>query len=125
MAGFDLLELFLYVFPILQMIFIHFFFRPYLQYGRRIKLSITDTTVPILMIGIHILSVRLLTYSLLPHFLFVVFIIGLISTVLFEHAKKERTAGKVFSFVLKLTFLLGFFVYYGLVGCRIFQVLRG
>lgn len=125
MVGLDGLEIFLYVFPILEIILIHYFFRPYLRYGDKIKLSITDVTLPFLMIGMHIISVRLLTYSLLPHFIFVSSVVGLLVTFIFERAKNSWTIGKVFSFFMKITFLIGFVAYYVLVGIRVYYLLRG
>ena len=125
MVSFDLLELFLYIFPILEIIFIQLFFRPYLQYRNKFKLSVTDVVLPILLVGIHILSVRLLTYSLLPHFLFASFIIGLLLTIVFEHGQKRRRTGMVLSFFLKIVFLLGFVTYYVLAIARIVQFTRG
>ncbi len=125
MVGLDGLEIFLYVFPILEIILIHYFFRPYLRYGDKIKLSITDVTLPFLMIGMHIISVRLLTYSLLPHFIFVSSVVGLLVTFIFERAKNSWTIGKVFSFFTKIIFLIGFVAYYVLVGIRVYYLLRG
>ena len=125
MVGLDGLVIFLYVFPILEIILIHYFFRPYLRYGDKIKLSITDVTLPFLMIGMHIISVRLLTYSLLPHFIFVSSVVGLLVTFIFERAKNSWTIGKVFSFFTKIIFLIGFVAYYVLVGIRVYYLLRG
>lgn len=125
MIGLDFLEIFLYVFPILEIILIHYFFRPYLRYGDKIKLSVTDVTLPFLMIGMHIISVRLLTYSLLPYFIFVSSIIGLLVTFVFDRSETRRSIGKVFSIFLKIIFLLAFVVYYVLVGVRVYYLIRG
>ena len=83
MNNFDILEIFLYVFPILQIILVHLFFRSYLMYRNKFKFSVTDTVLPILLVGIHILSGRWLAFSLLPHYLFGIFLIGLGVTLYF------------------------------------------
>lgn len=118
----DSLELFIYMIPILEIILIHLFFKPFIQYQPYFKLSVTDVVVPILLVGIHILSVRILTYSLLPVFLFVSFLIGLGILFYFDIKKRKVSEGKIFSFFLKVSFLTGFLLYYGLVFIRITQV---
>lgn len=120
----DSLELFLYMIPVLEIILIHLFFKPFIQYQPHFKLSITDVVVPILLVGIHILSVRVLTYSLLPVFLFVIFLVGLGTLFYFDIKKKNISEGKIFSLFLKVSFITGFLLYYGLVFVRITQVLN-
>lgn len=118
----DNLELFLYLIPVLEIILIHLFFKPFIQYQPYFKLSVTDVVLPTLLVGIHILSVRLLTYSLLPVFLFTSFLIGLGVLFYFDIRKKRISERKIFSFFLKVSFLIGFLLYYGLVFARITQV---
>lgn len=125
MNNFDILEIFLYVFPILQIIIVHLFFRSYLMYRNKFKFSVTDTVLPILLVGIHILSGRWLAFSLLPHYLFGIFLIGLGITLYFEKSPKQFMAGKVFSFIMKMGFVLGFALYYVIVIARILQLIRG
>ncbi|WP_373751138.1 DUF3397 family protein [Jeotgalibaca porci] len=125
MNNFDILEIFLYVFPILQIIIVHLFFRSYLMYRNKFKFSVTDTVLPILLVGIHILSGRWLAFSLLPHYLFGVFLIGLGITLYFEKSPKQFMAGKVFSIIMKMGFVIGFALYYVIVIARILQLIRG
>ncbi|WP_373755101.1 DUF3397 family protein [Jeotgalibaca porci] len=125
MNNFDILEIFLYVFPILQIIIVHLFFRSYLMYRNKFKFSVTDTVLPILLVGIHILSGRWLAFSLLPHYLFGIFLIGLGITLYFEKSPKQFMAGKVFSIIVKMGFVIGFALYYVIVIARILQLIRG
>ena len=125
MNNFDILEIFLYVFPILQIIIVHLFFRSYLMYRNKFKFSVTDTVLPILLVGIHILSGRWLAFSLLPHYLFGIFLIGLGITLYFEKSPKQFMAGKVFSIIMKKGFVIGFALYYVIVIARILQLIRG
>ena len=125
MDNFDILEIFLYVFPILQIILVHLFFRSYLTYRNKFKFSVTDTVLPILLVGIHILSGRWLAFSLLPHYLFGIFLIGLGITLYFEKSPKQFMAGKVFSIIMKMGFVIGFALYYVIVIARILQLIRG
>lgn len=125
MNNFDILEIFLYVFPILQIIMVHLFFRSYLMYRNKFKFSVTDTVLPILLVGIHILSGRWLAFSLLPHYLFGIFLIGLGITLYFEKSPKQFMAGKVFSIIMKMGFVIGFALYYVIVIARILQLIRG
>ncbi|WP_373780856.1 DUF3397 family protein [Jeotgalibaca porci] len=125
MNNFDILEIFLYVFAILQIIIVHLFFRSYLMYRNKFKFSVTDTVLPILLVGIHILSGRWLAFSLLPHYLFGIFLIGLGITLYFEKSPKQFMAGKVFSIIMKMGFVIGFALYYVIVIARILQLIRG
>ena len=125
MNNFDILEIFLYVFPILQIIIVQLFFRSYLMYRNKFKFSVTDTVLPILLVGIHILSGRWLAFSLLPHYLFGIFLIGLGITLYFEKSPKQFMAGKVFSIIVKMGFVIGFALYYVIVIARILQLIRG
>lgn len=125
MDNFDILEIFLYVFPILQITIVHLFFRSYLMYQNKFKFSVTDTVLPILLVGIHILSGRWLAFSLLPHYLFGIFLIGLGITLYFEKSPKQFMAGKVFSIIMKMGFVIGFALYYVIVIARILQLIRG
>ncbi|MGO4993522.1 DUF3397 family protein [Jeotgalibaca porci] len=125
MDNFDILEIFLYVFPILQITIVHLFFRSYLMYRNKFKFSVTDTVLPILLVGIHILSGRWLAFSLLPHYLFGIFLIGLGITLYFEKSPKQFMAGKVFSIIVKMGFVIGFALYYVIVIARILQLIRG
>ena len=125
MDNFDILEIFLYVFPILQITIVHLFFRSYLMYRNKFKFSVTDTVLPILLVGIHILSGRWLAFSLLPHYLFGIFLIGLGITLYFEKSPKQFMAGKVFSIIMKMGFVIGFALYYVIVIARIQQLIRG
>lgn len=125
MNNFDILEIFLYVFPILQITIVHLFFRSYLMYRNKFKFSVTDTVLPILLVGIHILSGRWLAFSLLPHYLFGIFLIGLGITLYFEKSPKQFMAGKVFSIIVKMGFVIGFALYYVIVIARILQLIRG
>lgn len=125
MNNFDIIEIFLYVFPILQIIIVHLFFRSYLMYRNKFKFSVTDTVLPILLVGIHILSGRWLAFSLLPHYLFGIFLIGLGITLYFEKSPKQFMAGKVFSIIMKMGFVIGFALYYVIVIARILQLIRG
>ncbi|WP_396326669.1 DUF3397 family protein [Jeotgalibaca sp. MA1X17-3] len=68
------------------------------------------------------MSVRVLTYSLLPVFLFVIFLVGLGTLFYFYIRKKNISEGKIFSLFLKVSFITGFLLYYGLVFVRITQV---
>ena len=81
--------------------------------------------LPILLVGIHILSGRWLAFSLLPHYLFGIFLIGLGITLYFEKSPKQFMAGKVFSIIMKMGFIIGFALYYVIVIARILQLIRG
>ncbi len=112
-------------FPVLQIVIVHLFFRSYLMYQNKFKFSVTDTVLPILLVGIHILSGRWLAFSLLPHYLFGIFLIGLGITLYFEKSPKQFMAGKVFSIIMKMGFVIGFALYYVIVIARILQLIRG
>lgn len=125
MNNFALLEIFLYVFPIIQIVLVHLFFRPYLKYRGYFKLSVTDTLIPLILVGIHILSVRWLAFSLLPYYLFAIFLIGLVMTLYFERSAYQFSKGKVFSIIIKMAFVIGFVMYYVIVVARLIQLARG
>lgn len=122
---FDGLELFLYIIPILQIILVQSFFRPYLKYKNSFKLSVADTLIPILLVGIHVLSVRWLAFSLIPYYLFAVFLLGLGITLYFEKSRPHIPVGKVIAINLKVSFILGFILYYVIVVARTIQLIRG
>ena len=124
MQTIDLFEVFLYLFPLLEIIIISLFYKPFLHY-KTFKLSVTDVTMPILLLGVHLLSVRLLTYSLLPHYILLVFALGLLVTLYFDFSKKTVKANKVFSVCLKIAFIIGFIMYYAIVIARLVQRIRG
>lgn len=124
MAKLDYLEIFLYIFPIFEIIVIHLFFRSYLQYKNDVKLSITDVIIPMLIVGIHILSVRLLTYSLLPHFILGACMLGFLLTAFSHWKNRFYSARKIFSLFLKFSFVGGFFFYYTLVVFRMIQIFK-
>ncbi|MGP6138881.1 MULTISPECIES: DUF3397 family protein [unclassified Jeotgalibaca] len=125
MNNFDLFEIFLYVFPIIQIVLIQLFFRPYLQYKDYFRLSVADTLIPILLVGIHILSVRWLAFSLLPYYLFAIFSLGLVLALYFEKSAYQFSKGKVFSIIMKAAFVVGFVMYYIIVIARLIQLARG
>lgn len=125
MSGFDLLEVFLYIIPIAEILLIHFFFKPYLRYKNHFRLSVTDAVLPIILVGMHILSVRLLSFSILPYYLFFVCLSGLLITLYFEKKLSKKPINKIISVVLKLSFLVGFLSYYGIVIARMIQFIRG
>ncbi len=125
MSGFDLLETFLYVIPIAEILLIHFFFKPYLRYKDYFRLSVTDAVLPILLVGMHILSVRLLSFSIVPYFLFIICLSGLLITFYFEKKPNKKPINKIISVVLKLSFLVGFLSYYAIVIARMIQFVRG
>ena len=81
--------------------------------------------MPILLLGVHLLSVRLLTYSLLPHYILLVFALGLLITLYFDFSKKTVKSNKVFSVWLKIAFIIGFIMYYAIVIARLVQRIRG
>lgn len=56
MQNFHYFEILLYVFPVLEIILINQFFRPYFRYKQIIRLSIADVVLPFLLVGIHLLS---------------------------------------------------------------------
>lgn len=124
MQPIDLFEVFLYLFPLLEIIIISLFYKPFLHY-KTFKLSVTDVTMPILLLGVHLLSVRLLTYSLLPHYILLVFALGLLVTLYFDFSKKTVKANKVFSVWLKIAFIIGFIMYYAIIAARLVQRIRG
>ena len=69
MQNFHYFEILLYVFPVLEIILINQFFRPYLRYKQIIRLSIADVVLPFLLVEIHLLSDYNMTYSLIHNFI--------------------------------------------------------
>lgn len=127
MTPIDLLELFLYIFPVLELWLVQRYFRTLLAYeGPRLhfRFAVVDIAVPFLIVSTHILSVRLLTFSLLPYYLFLSFLIGLVLTVYADRGPKPLASGKLASLVLRYMFLAGFLLHYGLVAARVWQLLR-
>lgn len=125
MTPFDLLELFLYLFPIVEIGLIQRYFRPLLGYeggSLRFRFAVVDMVVPFLMVSIHLLSVRLLTFSLLPHYLFVSCLLGLGLTLYVDKSERNLSRSRLFSLVLRNMFLIGFLLHYGLVAARIWQL---
>lgn len=125
MQNFRLFEILLYAFPILEIILINAFFRPYLKYKQLIRLTVADVVLPFLIVGIHLLSVYSLTYSLLPYFLLTACIIGLLLTFYFDKRKKIHQPRLLFRQFVKILFLLALLFYYLLVLLRIYFLVRG
>jgi len=125
LTPFDLLELFLYIFPIMELWLIQRYFRALLGYeggSIRFRFAVVDMAVPFLLVSIHLLSVRLLTFSLLPHFLFLSCLLGLALTMYVDRIKRISSRGRLFSLIVRNVFLLGFLLHYGLVAARIWQL---
>lgn len=125
MLSFHYLEILLYVFPILEIILINKYFRPYLRYKDKIRLSVADVVLPFLLVGIHSLSVYSLSYSLLPHFLLAVCIVGLLQTLYFDANRKPYLLKKFLRGFVRIAFLMGLLFYYLLVFFRMYLLLRG
>lgn len=125
MQNFHYFEILLYVFPVLEIILINQFFRPYLRYKQIIRLSITDVVLPFLLVGIHLLSVYSLTYSLLPHFLLAACIVGLVQTLYFDKRKKNHEPKRFYRYFIKILFLMALLFYYSLVLLRVYFLIRG
>ena len=125
MRTFQYLEILLYIFPILEMIIIDRFFRPYLYFGNGLHLSVANVVLPVLLVGIHIFSTFSLGYSLLPHFLLLLCVAGLVQTFYFHKTRRPYHGKHFVDFFFKLAFLLGLFVFYLLVGARLFLLIRG
>lgn len=125
MLSFHYLEILLYVFPIFETVVINTFFRPYLRYKDKIRLSVADVVLPFLLVGIHLLSVYSLSYSLLPHFLAAVCIVGLFQTLYYDANRKPYLFKKFLRSYIKITFLMSLLFYYLLVLFRLYLLLRG
>ena len=125
MQNFHYFEILLYIFPILEIILINAFFRPYLRYKQVIRLTVADVVLPFLIVGIHLLSVYSLTYSLLPYFLLVSCIVGLLQTFYFDKVKKIHQPKLVYRYFIKIWFLMALLFYYMLVLLRIYFLVRG
>lgn len=125
MTPFDILELFLYLFPIVELVLVQRYFRALLGYegdSIRFRFAVVDIVVPFLLVSIHLLSVRLLTFSLLPHYLFLSCLLGLALTVYVDRSRRFSSRNRLFALVLRNMFLLGFLLHYGLVAARIWQL---
>nr|WP_319219154.1 DUF3397 family protein [uncultured Trichococcus sp.] len=125
MQNFHYSEILLYVFPILEIILINKFFRPYLRYKQMIQLTVADVVLPFLLVGIHLLSVYSLTYSLLPHFLLAACFIGMLQTLYFDLRKKNHRPKQFYRYFIKILFLMALLFYYMLVFLRIYFLVRG
>ena len=125
MQKFHYLEILFYVFPVLEMILINKFFRPYLRYKQIIQLTVADVVLPFLLVGIHILSVYSLNYSLLPHFLLAACVAGLLQTLYFDRRKKGHQPKRFYRYFIKILFLMALIFYYLLVLLRIYFLVRG
>ncbi len=125
MQNFHYFELLLYVFPILEIILINKFFRPYLRYKQIIQVTVADVVLPFLFVGIHLLSVYSLTYSLLPHFLLAACVVGLLQTLYFDKRKKIHQPKRFYRYFIKILFLMALLSYYMLVLLRIYFLVRG
>lgn len=125
MQNFHYFEILLYVFPVLEIILINQFFRPYLRCKQIIRLSIADVVLPFLLVGIHLLSVYSLTYSLLPHFLLAACIVGLVQTLYFDKRKKNHEPKRFYRYFIKILFLMALLFYYSLVLLRVYFLIRG
>jgi len=125
MQNFHYFEILLYVFPVLEIILINQFFRPYLRYKQIIRLSIADVVLPFLLVGIHLLSVYSLPYALLPHFLLAACIVGLVQTLYFDKRKKNHEPKRFYRYFIKILFLMALLVYYSLVLLRVYFLIRG
>lgn len=125
MQAFHYMEIGLYIFPILEIILINRFFRSYLTYKNKIHFSVAQVVLPLLLVGIHLLGKYIFNLSILPYFLFAVFLLGLIQTAYFDFKKKKYSFKIFVDFYTKIMFLLGIVLYYFLVIYRIYTLLRG
>ena len=125
MQNFHYFEILLYVFPILEIILINKFFRSYLRYKQIIRLTVADVVMPFLLVGIHLLSVYSLTFSLLPHFLLAACLVGLLQTLYFDKRRKIQRPKRFYRYFMKILFLMALLFYYMLVLLRIYFLIRG
>lgn len=125
MQNFHYFEILLYVFPILEIILINKFFRSYLRYKQIIRLTVADVVMPFLLVGIHLLSVYSLTFSLLPHFLLAACLVGLLQTLYFDKRRKIQRPKRFYRHFIKILFLMALLFYYMLVLLRIYFLIRG
>ena len=125
MQNFHYFEILLYVFPILETILINKFFRSYLRYKQIIRLTVADVVMPFLLVGIHLLSVYSLTFSLLPHFLLAACLVGLLQTLYFDKRRKIQRPKRFYRHFIKILFLMALLFYYMLVLLRIYFLIRG
>lgn len=115
-------EIFLYLLPLLAILLVNRYGRPYLTDGKHIKLAVVDVIHPILWLCFHFISTNTFYFSLVPALIFVIALYAIVR--LFKQFRRQETVDwpSFWRNLSNIAFIFVFVVYYILVVYRIIQV---
>lgn len=122
LASFSPILLLWYIFPIIVFLGSDYIVTTF-KLKQRFNLKTPDITVPFLIVGMHEISKRISSFSILPYFLLTILLLG-ISVVVFQaYRYREIMYGRFFKMFWRLTFLLSVLVYFILIIASIINAL--
>lgn len=115
-------EILFYLLPIASLLFVGTVGKPYLYFDKRIKFAPIDVVFPILLVCLHFISRDLLFFSIIPHLVVVISLLG-IGIIIWRIIKQEDVVvSKFFRMFVNISFSMTFIVYVVVTIARIFQV---
>ncbi|KAA9300864.1 MULTISPECIES: DUF3397 family protein [Aerococcus] len=123
MEAFTWFEIILYILPILTIILVAKYGKPYLTDGKHINLVVIDVVHPILWLCFHLVSQLVLHWSFLPIVLAIVSVLALAILAIQFRDNLPFTPGRFLRRLSNLSFIIVFLLYYGFVFYRIFALI--
>ncbi|AMB99654.1 hypothetical protein AWM75_06520 [Aerococcus urinaehominis] len=123
MQVFSWSELILYFMPIISLVVVNGFLRPYLKFGDRLNLAVIDVLHPILWVAIHILSLRIAYQSWLPYLFIFVAIYALAYLLYAFYAKRDFIPEQFWRRLSSIGIIAGFIFFYALVIWRLIRLI--
>ena len=115
-------ELLFYLLPIVTLLLVGTYGKPYLYFNRHIKFAPIDVVFPILLVCLHFISRALLFYSIIPHLVVIIALLA-IGVLLWRWIKNEEiVVGKFYRMLAKIAFSISFIIYVVVTIGRIIQV---
>lgn len=122
MRAFSWFEIILYLLPVLTLILVNRYLRPYLSDGRYIHLAVVDVIHPILWACLHFISLWTFSFSLLPYLL-ILFALGVFALITTQRQRGELAWGNMLRRLSNISFVVIFVLYYSLVIYRIITLI--
>lgn len=121
--AFNWSEILFYLLPIVSLLFVGTYGKPYLYFNKRIKFAPIDVVFPILLVCLHFISRDLLFFSIIPH-LFVLISLMAIGILVWRFTKNEEiVVGKFYRMLVNISFSITFILYLLVTVLRIIQVI--
>ncbi|MEY8370792.1 DUF3397 family protein [Aerococcaceae bacterium 50-4] len=121
--AFNWSEILFYLLPIVSLLFVGTYGKPYLYFNKRIKFAPIDVVFPILLVCLHFISRDLLFFSIIPH-LFVLISLLAIGILVWRFTKNEDVVvGKFYRMLVNISFSITFILYLLVTILRIIQVI--